>query len=95
MAKAKILAVGKEIKERTVGNRIVKEREIVLGWPSDKYEGYKPTVRSGIKDGRAWGMVNSSIETDAFGGYAPKVDDIVEVSYNQYGRIVSITKAAN
>lgn len=95
MAKAKILAIGKEIKERTVGNRIVKERELVLGWPSDKYEGYKPNVRSGIKDGRAWGMVNTSVELDAFGGYVPKVDDIVEVSYNQYARIVSIVKAAN
>lgn len=94
MEKAKILAIGNKVNERTVGDRVFKEREVFLGWQRDGFDGWAPSVRSGIsKAGKPYGMASTSVEVSAFGTYVPKAGDIVEVSYNQYGRIVSIVKA--
>lgn len=96
MEKAKILAIGKEIKENVVNGTVYKEREVIFGWLRDGYEGYCPRVRSGMsKAGKPYGMANTTVNADAFGSYVPKVGDLVTVSYNQYGRVVSVTKAAD
>ena len=96
MEKAKILAISKDVKENTVNGTVYKEREVIFGWQRDGYEGYCPRVRSGIsKAGKAYGMANTSVNVDAFGSYVPKVGDMVTVAYNQYGRVTSVTKAAD
>ena len=95
MEKAKILAIGKEVKENTVNGRTYREREVIFGWQRDGYEGYCPKPRTAVsKNGKTFAMANTSVNVDAFGNYTPKVGDLVTVSYNQYGRVVSVTKAA-
>lgn len=97
MEKAKILAVSTDVKEREFGGRVIKEREIFLGWKRDGFDGYKPMVRAGISKNtnKPYGLASESIDVAVFGNYVPRPDDIVEVEFNRYGRIISVKKAAN
>lgn len=95
MEKARIMAVKKEISVFTKedGTKI-SQRELVLGFARDGYDGFVPDVRSGIsKTGKAYGIAVQSLNVDLFGTYVPKVGDMVNVEYNRYGNIAGISKA--
>ena len=97
MEKAKILAVAKEVNTREVGQtgRKISELEVVIGYPSEKFDGYVPSARAVIskKDGRAYAFVPIAIPMDTLGSYRPEVGDDVVVTYNRYGEIASLCKA--
>lgn len=93
--KAKVLAVAKETSTREWNGKTMVGREIFLGYAREGFDGYAPKVRAGIgkNSGKPYGMASESVDVAAFGNYVPHAGDIVNVEYNEYGRIVGIVKS--
>lgn len=93
--KAKILAVAKEMSVREWNGKTTTEREIFLGYAREGFDGYAPMVRSGIgkNSGKPYGLASDAVDVAAFGNYVPRAGDLVNIEYNQYGRIVGIVKS--
>ena len=97
MAKAKILAMAKETREYTdKGGKLHKMRHFVIGNENEKYDGFYPSAHMvKLPSGREFPSATTELDLSVFGGYDPKIGDIINIEYGPHDRIVSITKAAN
>ena len=67
----------------------------MLGVQDPEFDGTMIKMKRGQIDGRRYSSPVHNLPTDVFGNYLPKPGDCVNVEYNDYGDVISITKAAN
>ena len=93
MEKAKVLAVAKETRQakRKDGSQYP-VLDVYLGTERDGVEGYVPSARGFVKDGKVLAFCSTSISLETLGNYRPKVGDMVNLEYNRWGSIVGISK---
>ncbi len=92
MEKMKVLAVAKDMEKSNYSGKM--ELAVYLGEAKDFADGFVPVIKRGKnKNGEKYAVPFCSIAEDDLKGYRPAPGDLVNVSFDRYGNVVSIHKA--